>query len=147
MKRNLESQCAPSRTLMIKQLHGLQRESRSNVVTFLTSVRVKAIGLLWLIECAPEIPRRDRAIGSPFFAELQKLSGRGKFPSTKSFRETFAHSVIVHRPDIGPAQIEKQKHLNGPAPNPAHRNQSRDNFLVSHTRESPGGRNGAIQSF
>src|SRR5437868_874632 len=63
---------------------------------------------------------------------LVHLFRRRQFSFAEDFREPFAHSVIVHRPDIGPSQIEEQKHFRGPAPDSAHLNQTLDNLVVGH---------------
>src|SRR5437764_15301972 len=76
----------------------------------------------------------------PFFAQLHQLLRFGKFSLTKRFREPFAHAVIVHRPNIGPAEIEKEQHLDGPTPNPTNSDQTRDDFFVAPPRQSAGAR-------
>ena len=42
-----------------------------------------------------------------------------------------ANSEIVHRPDVGPPQLEEQEHLGGPPADSAHRHQARDDLVVA----------------
>ena len=53
----------------------------------------------------------------------------------------------VHRPDVGPSQIEEQKHFRGPAPDPAHLNQTLDNLVVGHFGQGPARWHGAFDCF
>src|SRR5882724_10396364 len=87
------------------------------------------------IQRAPEIPSRDRAVRPPFLTELHELFRRGKFSFAKSLGETFANSVIVHRPYIGPAEIEQEKHLDCPSANAAHGGETRNDLVIAHSDE------------
>src|SRR5207244_4504809 len=61
-----------------------------------------------LVERPPEIPRGHRTIRAPFLAKPGKLFRRRQFSPAECFGKSLAHAVIVHWPDIGPAQVEKQ---------------------------------------
>src|SRR6266436_67724 len=86
-------------------------------------------------------------MGPPFFTQLHQLFRFGQFSLTKRFRESFAHAVIVHRPDVGPAEIEKEQHLDGPTPNPTNSDQTRDDFFVAHLRQSARARYRPVDGF
>src|SRR6266566_8145910 len=100
-----------------------------------------------IIQRSPEIPSRNRTIGTPFFAALDQLLRGGQFSSAKSFGETFSHSVIVDRPDIRPTEIEKKEHLNRPAANPAHLRKARDDLVIAHPKKRVPGRDRAVNRF
>src|ERR1700680_293911 len=84
------------------------------------SILIEAIRFLGFVQRPPEIPRSSRTIRSPFFAELHELFRRRQFSAPENLRESFAHAVIIDRPDIGPAEIEKKKHLEGQPADDAH---------------------------
>src|SRR5260370_4595255 len=86
-------------------------------------------------------------MGAPFFTQFHQLFRFGKFSLTKGFRESFAHAVIVHWPDVGPAEIEKEQHLDGPTPNPTNSDQTRDDFFVAHLRQSARARYRPVDRF
>src|SRR6266446_8690148 len=86
-------------------------------------------------------------MGAPFFTQLHQLFRFRKFSLTKRFREPFAHAVIVHWPDVGPAKIEKEQHLDGPTPNPTNSDQTRDDFFVAHLRQRSRTRHRAVDRF
>src|SRR6266436_10025356 len=92
-----------------------------------------------LIQRTPEVPGRDGAMRAPLLAVLHQLLRRGKFPFAKSFGEAFLHPVIGDGPDIWPAKIEQEKHLNSPATDTAHLGKTRDDFIVAHPEKcAPG---------
>ena len=98
-----------------------------------------------LIQRSPEIPGRNRAIWAPFLAVLHQLFRRGQFPFSKSFGEAFLHSVIGDRPDIRPAEVKQQKHLDSPTTDTAHLRKTRDDFVIAHSRKRAPGWHGAIE--
>ena len=98
-----------------------------------------------LIQRSPEIPGRNGAIRAPLLAVLHQLFRRGKFPFSKSFGEAFLHPVISDRPDIRPAEVKQQKHLDSPATDTAHLRKTRDNFVIAHSRKRAPGWHGAIE--
>ena len=63
---------------------------------------------------------------------LVHLFRRRQFSFAENFREPFAHSVVVHWPDIGTSEIEEQKHFRRPTTDPAHLNQTFDDFIIGH---------------
>src|SRR5258707_7770401 len=89
-----------------------------------------------LIQSSPEIPGRNGAIRAPFLAVLHELFRRGKFPFAKSFGEAFLHAIVGDRPDIPPAKVKQQKHLDSPATDTAHLRKTRDDFVIAHSEES-----------
>src|SRR5437879_7544031 len=84
---------------------------------------------------------------SPFFAELHQLLWFREFSAAKCFGETFTHTVIVYRPDIRAAKIEKEQHFNRPTPNAADGDQSRDDFFVGHLRQRSRAWHGSVDRF
>src|SRR6266550_4936388 len=88
-----------------------------------------------LIQRAPEVPGRDGAIRPPLLAVLHQLFRRGKFPFAKSFGEAFLHPVIGDWPDIRPAKIKQQKHLDGPATDTADLRETRDDLVIAHSEK------------
>src|SRR5439155_15782167 len=127
---------------MVKRIIMLQTESRFNSCNrfnFITS----PVGPTH----PPEIPGCNRAIGTPFFADLHQLFRRGQFSPSKSLGETFAHTVIIDRPDIRPAKIEQEKHLNCPAPDAAYLCEARDDFVIAHPKKCTPGWHSAIDRF
>src|SRR5256885_10935003 len=97
-----------------------------------------------LIQRAPEVPGRDGAMRAPLLAVLHQLFRRGKFPFAKSFGEAFLHSVIVDWPDIRPAKVKQQKHLDSPATDTAHLRKTRDDFVVAHSEKRASGWHSAV---
>src|SRR5207249_9168009 len=98
---------------------------RRNVVTFLIFQL-----LLRVIQRPPTVPGQHGTIRLKFAPMLVHLFRRRQFSFAENFRETFAHSVVVHWPDIRTPKVEKQKHFHGPAPNPAHLNQMLQDFII-----------------
>src|SRR6476659_102537 len=84
-----------------------------------------------LIQRSPEIPSRDGAVWPPLLAVFHQLFRRRKFSFAKSFREAFLHPVIAGWPDIQPAKIKQQKHLDSPSTDTAHSRKTRDNFVIA----------------
>src|SRR5207253_6869692 len=84
------------------------------------------------IQRSPTIPGQRRTIGRKLSPMLIHLFWRQQFSFAEDFRESLAYSVIVHWPDIGPPEVEEQKHFHRPTPDPAHLNQTLDNFVVGH---------------
>src|SRR5438105_1978029 len=98
--------------------------------------------------CQVAMPsRQPRTIRRKLSPMLVHLLRRRQFSFAEDFREAFAHSVIVDRPDIGSSQIEKQKHFRGPAPDPAHLNQTFDNLIVGHFGHGMDRWHGALDCF
>src|SRR6266516_2436560 len=128
----------------VKRVTKLQASQRESV---LTPVILLTLQLLRLIQRPPEIPRRDRAVRPPSFAEFRELLRRGKLSFAKSLGETFANSVVVHRPDVGPAKIEQEKHLDRPAADAAHRGEARDDFVIAHPDKYAPGWHGTVDCF
>src|SRR5438046_10058220 len=126
-----------------RKLNGYKSCKRYNGVALLTLVTLLPLQLFWRIQRSPEIPSRNRTIGTPFFSALNQLLRGGQFSSAKSFGETFAHSVIVDRPDIRPTEIEKKEHLNRPAADPAHLCKARDDLVIAHPKKRAPGRDRA----
>src|SRR6266487_641520 len=93
---------------------------------------IKSVRLVRRIQRSPEIPGGHRTVRTPFFTELHELFWSGEFSAAESFRETFAHPVIVNGPDIRPAQIEKKKHFNRPSANSTHRGQTHNDLIIAH---------------
>src|SRR5262249_41897369 len=85
------------------------------------------------------------AVWPPFFSVLHQLFGCGKFPFAKSFGETFPDSVIIDWPDIRPAKVKQQKHLDSPATNTAHLRKTRDDFVIAHSQKRASGWHGAVE--
>src|SRR5262249_39478883 len=75
---------------------------------------------------------------------LYQLFRRGKFPFAKSFGEALLHPVIGNWPDIGPAKIKKQKHLDSPATNTADLRKTRDDFVIAHSENRSSGWHSAV---
>ena len=75
---------------------------------------------------------------------LHQLFRRGKFPFAKNLGEAFPHSVIVDWPDIRPAKIKQQKHLDSPATNTAHLRKARDDFVIAHSEKGASGWHGSV---
>src|SRR5581483_1414722 len=100
-----------------------------------------------VVQRSPEIPRSHRAIRTPLFTELHELLGSRQVSLSESFCESFPHSVIVDRPDIGPAQIEKKQHLNRPPANSADGGESFNNLIVSHSKKRASRWDGAVDRF
>ena len=98
-----------------------------------------------LIQRSPEIPGRNGAIRAPFLAVLHQLFRRGKFPFAKSFGEAFLHSVIGDRPDIRPAEVKQQKHLDSPTTDTAHLRKTRDDLVIAHSQKRASGWHGAVE--
>ena len=78
---------------------------------------------------------------------LVHLFRRRQFSFAENSRKPFAHSVVVHWPDIGPSEIEEQKHFCGPAPDPAHLNQTLDDFIIGHFGQRTARWHGALDCF
>src|SRR5262249_19566071 len=97
-----------------------------------------------LILRAPEIPGRNGAIRPPLLAVLHQLFRRWQFPFAKSFGEAFLHPVIIDWPDIRPAKIKQQKHLDSPATDTAHLRKTRDDFVIAHSKKRASGWHGAV---
>src|SRR5438270_5597714 len=68
----------------------------------------------------------------PLFAELQELLWFRKLSPAKCLGESFAHAVVVHRPDIGPTEIEQEQHLSRPSSDSTNCYQSCDDFFIAH---------------
>src|SRR5437868_1052574 len=73
-----------------------------------------------IVQRAPEIPGRNRAVRPPLLTMFHQFFWRRQFPSAKSFGEAFTYSIIIDRPDIRPAKIEEKQHLDSPATDAAH---------------------------
>src|SRR4029077_20036862 len=82
-----------------------------------------------------------------FFAELHQLFRLRKLSFAESFGESFPDSIIVHWPDVGPAEIEKQEHLNRPTTDAADLDQALDNFVVTHCGKGASRRHRAVECF
>src|SRR5215468_3645328 len=97
-----------------------------------------------IIQGPPEIPGGNGAVRAPLISVLHQLFRRGKVPFAKSFGEAFPYSVIIDWPDIGPAKIEKQKHLDSPATDTAHLRKTRDDLVIAHSEKRASGWHGAV---
>src|SRR5664279_1077848 len=97
------------------------------------------------IERAPEIPGSDRAIRPPFFAKLEKLFLGREFSAAKGFRETFLNPVVRDRPDIEPAEFEKEQHFHRPPSYSAHCRQAFVDLFIVHACEGATGRHRPIK--
>src|SRR2546430_13980759 len=64
-----------------------------------------------IVQRAPEIPGRNRAVRPPLLTMFHQFFWRRQFPSAKSFGEAFTYSIIIDRPDIRPAKIEEKQYL------------------------------------
>src|SRR6476646_7548685 len=98
--------------------------------------RFNGLSLTRLIQRSPEIPGRNGAIRAPLLSVLHQLFRRWQFPFAESFGEAFLHSVIGDGPDIRPAKIKQQKHLDSPTSNTAHLRKTRDDFVIAHSEKS-----------
>src|SRR5439155_25841812 len=87
------------------------------------------------------------AIRPPFLAKLHKLFRGGKFSAAKNSRETFANAVIINRPNVGPAKIKKQKHLDGPPANAANLCETQDDLLIAHSSDRASGWHRTVDRF
>ena len=76
---------------------------------------------------------------------LHQLFRRGKLPFTKSFGEAFLYPVIGDWPDIQPAKVKQQKHLDSPATNTAHLCKPRDNLVIAHLEKRVSGWHRAVE--
>ncbi len=127
------------------------RDSRAEIGRItnrdVTNYESNRFRLLRRIQRSPEIPGGHRTVRTPFFTELHELFWSGEFSSTESFRETFAHSVIVNGPDIRPAQIEKKKHLDRPSADSTHRSQTRNDLIIGHAEKRAARWHGAVDGF
>src|SRR5262245_37644962 len=72
---------------------------------------------------------------------------RRKFSFAECFSKTLTDAIVIDRPDIGASEIEKEKHLDRPAADPAHSCQTRDDFLIAHPKKRATGWDRSIQCF
>src|SRR5439155_78764 len=70
-----------------------------------------------------------------------------QFSFAKGFGKTFANSVIVDRPDIGPTEIKEKKHRDCRAADAAHGDETRDDLIIAHRDECASDRYRAIECF
>ncbi len=99
------------------------------------------------IQCAPKIPRGDRAVRPPSLADGVQLLRLRQLFLAKGLGVTFPHTVVVDWPDIEPAEIEEEQHLDCPAANPAHCREASDDLFVTHPVERDARRDRPVQRF
>src|SRR5262249_9299346 len=91
------------------------------------------------LEAAPEVPRRDRAVGTPGLGRAAPPVGSGEPPLPPRLLQGLAHAVVVHGEDVHPAEPEDEVHLGRPPADALHLREHLDDRLVVEPRE-PGER-------
>src|SRR5580658_881463 len=90
---------------------------------------------------APHVPTRDGAPGRPLLsAPLHLLGCREEVGSNFcrwleteiGERKALAHAIVGDRKDVGAAEPEDEKHLDGPAADAAHLREVLDDVFVGH---------------
>src|SRR5829696_1808650 len=85
------------------------------------------------LQCAPEIPAGDTAVGAPSLAASYHGCRLGQFASQKHQAEPFPNSEVDYRKHVGTAQTEHQQHLHCPAPDAANLGEALNNLLIFHS--------------
>jgi len=104
-------------------------------------------GVAGALEGAPHVPTGDGAVGAPTFTEGEKLFGCGHVLLAVRHGPAFLYAQVVDGENVRAAQIEDQKHLNGPGPDAADRDQALDQFFVGHFFGLLASRNDAVDCF
>jgi hypothetical protein len=98
-------------------------------------------------ERAPHVPTGDGAIGTPAFAKGEEFFGLGHSPFAVGDGPAFFYAEIVDGEDVGTAEIENQKHFDGPGADAADGDEAFDEFIVGELFGLLAGRNDAFEGF
>src|SRR5215469_2317711 len=79
---------------------------------------------------APAVPGGDRSPGPIDLTEPLELLGRRPHGHAMHDRIAPADSEVVDRPHIRPPELKDQEHMGGPAADPTHTRQLRDDLVV-----------------
>src|SRR5262249_44239364 len=90
----------------------------------------------WL-QRPPEVPRGDAAIGTPALPAAQDLLRIRQSAVAEGAGESLANAVVPGGQDVLAPQAEQQKHLDGPAADPANAGQPFDDLLIVHPPQGP----------
>ena len=81
-------------------------------------------------EGAPHVPTGDGAIGAPAFAEGEEFFGLGHAFFAVGDGPAFFYAEVVDGEDVGAAEIEDEKHFDGPGADAADGDEAFDEFVV-----------------
>jgi len=98
-------------------------------------------------ERAPHVPTGDGAIGTPAFAKGEEFFGLGHSPLAVGDGPAFFYAEIVDGEDVGTAEIENQKHFDGPGADAADGDEAFDEFVVGELFGLLAGGDDSFESF
>src|SRR6266571_7102662 len=87
-------------------------------------------GVAGALAGAPHVPTGDGAVRAPALAEGQEFLGLGHMLLAVGDRPALPDAEVVDGENVGAAEPEDQKHLDGPGPDAAHGNKAFDELFV-----------------
>src|SRR5688500_6761700 len=140
-RRNWKPGSNPARTGQSRGRQGATSEERvdSSCVSLTKSVRLKADTygsnrrrtLRWLVaQARPEVPARNRSIGSQRLANLREPLGARHLAQAVRALHRLQDSEVIDREHVGTMKPEHQEHLGRPSPDAFHLRQRLDYVLV-----------------
>src|SRR6266581_8916593 len=87
-------------------------------------------GVAGALAGAPHVPTGDGAIGAPALAESEEFLGLGHVLFAVGDGPTLPNAEVVDGENVGAAEAEDQKHLDGPGPDAADGNEAFDELFV-----------------
>jgi len=82
------------------------------------------------VQRLPQIPRRDRSVRLPRFADFQHALRVGPLPQPVQPLNRGDDAKVAGGQHVRPVQPEHQEHLGGPAAESLHRGQTLDHLVV-----------------